>query len=138
MYKKEFKFYFLVAAVIMLSLAGCKKWLDTDAPLQVDQGDVYSTEQGFREVLNGVYLQMGSRSLYGRDLTFGLLSVLGRSYDTTITPAIGNLYYEGARYNFQDATGGSASAQRFTRSRLASSRSASARRSSPRKGAASR
>ena len=103
MYKKEFKFYFLVAAVIMLSLASCKKWLDTDAPLQVDQGDVYSTEQGFREALNGVYLQMGSRSLYGRDLTFGLLSVLGRSYDTTITPAIGNLYYEGARYNFQDA-----------------------------------
>ena len=104
MYKKEFKFYFLVAAVIMLSIAGCKKWLDTDAPLQVDQRDVYSTEQGFRDVLNGVYLQMGSRSLYGRDLTFGLLSVLGRSYDTTITPAIGNLYYEGARYNFQDAT----------------------------------
>ena len=103
MYKKEFKFYLLVAAVIMLSLASCKKWLDTDAPLQVDQNTVFSTEQGFREVLNGVYLQMGSRSLYGRDLTFGLLSVLGRSYDTTITPAIGNLYYEGARYNFQDA-----------------------------------
>ena len=102
MFKKGFTFYFLVAAVIMLSLAGCKKWLDTDAPLQVDQNTVYSNEQGFRDVLNGVYLQMGSRSLYGRDLTFGLLSVLGRSYDTTITPAIGNLYYEGARYNFQD------------------------------------
>ena len=102
MYKKRFRIYFLVAAVIMLSLAGCKKWTDVEAPLQVDQSTIYSNEQGFRDVLNGVYLQMGSRSLYGRDLTFGLLSVLGRSYDTTITPAIGNLYYEGARYNFQD------------------------------------
>ena len=32
----------------------------------------------------------------------GLLSVLGRSYDTTLLPAIGNLYYQGAAYNFQD------------------------------------
>src|SRR5580765_4433647 len=45
---------------------------------------------------------MGGKSMYGRDMTFGLLSVLGRSYDTTISPAIGNLYYQGARYNFQD------------------------------------
>jgi hypothetical protein len=45
---------------------------------------------------------MGSKDLYGRDMSYGLLSVLGRSYDTTITSAIGNLYYEGARYNFQD------------------------------------
>ena len=45
---------------------------------------------------------MGGKSVYGRDMTFGLMSVLGRSYDTTISPAIANLYYQGARYNFQD------------------------------------
>ncbi len=104
MYKKRFKVYFLFAALVMSALTGCKKWLDVDPPLQVDQNTVLSNEQGFREVLNGVYLQMGSRSLYGRDMTFGLMAVLGRSYDTTITPAVGNLYYEGARYNFNDAS----------------------------------
>ena len=103
MYNKGFRIYLLVAAVIVLALTGCKKWLDTEAPLKVDQDKVFSTEQGFRDVLNGVYLQMGSRSLYGRDMSFGLVSVLGRTYDTTISPAIGNLYYEGAKYNFQDA-----------------------------------
>ena len=105
MSKKKFQIYFLIAvlaALLMLSMSSCKKWLDVEAPLQVDQSQVFSNEQGFREVLNGVYLQMGSRSLYGRDMMFGLMSVLGRSYDTTITPAIGNLYYEGARYNFND------------------------------------
>jgi hypothetical protein len=85
-----------------VSLTGCKKWLDTDPPLQVDENTVLSTEQGFKEALNGVYLQMGNKSVYGRDMTFGLMSVLGRSYDTTISPAIANLYYQGARYNFQD------------------------------------
>jgi hypothetical protein len=102
MHQRGFKFYFLAAVVIILVFTGCKKWLVTDAPLQVDQNTVYSTEQGFREVLNGVYLQMGDKNLYGRDMTFGLISVLGRSYDTTISTAIANLYYQGARYNFQD------------------------------------
>ena len=102
MFKKRFQVYFLFATMLMTALTGCKKWLDVDAPLQVDQNSVFSNEQGFREALNGVYLQMGSKSLYGRDMTFGLMSVLGRSYDTTISPAIGNLYYEGAKYNFNN------------------------------------
>jgi hypothetical protein len=102
MYNRSSKNYFLVAALIVVSLTGCKKWLDIDPPLQVGENTVLSTEQGFKEALNAVYLQMGDKSLYGRDLTFGLMSVLGRSYDTTISPAIANLYYQGARYNFQD------------------------------------
>ncbi|TMI88859.1 MAG: RagB/SusD family nutrient uptake outer membrane protein, partial [Bacteroidetes bacterium] len=102
MYNRSFKFYFLAAALIVVSLTGCKKWLDTETPLQVDENTVLSTEQGFKEALNGVYLQMGNVNVYGRDMTFGLMSVLGRSYDTTISPAIGSLYYQGAQYNFQD------------------------------------
>ena len=67
-------FSLVMAAAVLLS--SCKKWVDVEAPLQVDQNQLFSTEQGFRDVLNGVYLQMGSRSLYGRDLGLGLLSVL--------------------------------------------------------------
>ena len=104
MHKRAYTIFFFVAVIIAVASTGCKKWLDTEAPLRVDENTVYSNEQGFRDALNGVYLQMGSKSLYGRDLTFGLLSVLGRSYDTTISTAIGSLYYEGARYNFQDPT----------------------------------
>ena len=102
MYNRGFKIYFLAVALIVVSLTGCKKWLDTDHPLQVDENTVLSNEQGFKDALNGVYLQMGGKSVYGRDMTFGLMSVLGRSYDTTISPTIANLYYQGARYNFQD------------------------------------
>src|SRR6188472_4174391 len=102
MYNRGFKFYFLAAALIVVSLTGCKKWLDTEPPLQVDENIVLSSEQGFKEALIAVYLQMGNTNVYGREMTFGLMSVLGRSYDTTISSAIGNLYYQGARYNSQD------------------------------------
>ena len=94
--------FYLLVALATIFLVSCKKWVDVPSPVQVDEEQLFANEQGFRDVLNGVYLQMGSKSLYGRDLTFGLVSVLGRTYDTTISPAIGNLYYQGARYNFQD------------------------------------
>ena len=62
---------------LVLSLTACKKWLDTPAPLQVDEKVVFSSEQGFKEVLNGVYLQMGCQAMYGRDMSYGLLSIVG-------------------------------------------------------------
>ena len=102
MLRNNFIIFFVLLATT-LSLGSCKKWVDVKPPLQVDQSELFSTEKGFKEVINGVYLQMGSRSTYGRDLNLGLLSILGRSYDTTITPAIGNLFYQGAKYNLQDA-----------------------------------
>lgn len=93
--------------LILLSMVSCKKWVnDAPQPLQVDESVVFSTEQGFREALNGVYLQMGDSTLYGRFLTTGVLSVLGRSYDRNIPtseiPDKGRLIYQSARYNLQD------------------------------------
>jgi starch-binding outer membrane protein, SusD/RagB family len=95
------KIIYTAAALVTLSLTACKKWLDAPAPLQVDQEKLFSNEQGFKDVLHGVYLQMGSQAMYGRDMSYGLLSVLGRSYDTTISSAIGSLYYQGAQYDLQ-------------------------------------
>jgi starch-binding outer membrane protein, SusD/RagB family len=102
MFNNNSKIIFLLL-VATVSLSGCKKWVDVNPPLQVDQDQLFSNEQGFKDVLNGVYLQMGSQDTYGRDLGLGLLSIMGRSYDTTISPAVGNLFYQGARYNLQDA-----------------------------------
>ncbi|MCX2452451.1 RagB/SusD family nutrient uptake outer membrane protein [Pedobacter sp. PLR] len=88
---------------ILLSTASCKKWINnTPEPLQVDESIIFSTEKGFQEALTGVYLQMGAESLYGRDLTVGVLSLLGRSYDLNLNESIGGLFYQSARYNLQD------------------------------------
>ena len=102
MYRNNYTIFFVLLAAT-LSLGSCKKWVDVPSPLQVSQDQLFSTEDGFKEIINGVYLRMGNASTYGRDLNLGLLSVMGRSYDTTISPAINNLFYQGARYNFQDA-----------------------------------
>lgn len=99
----KIKILAIVAVMIMLGTASCKKWVnDTPQPSQVDEAKVFATEQGFQDALYGVYLQMGAQSLYGRDLSLGVLSLTGRSYDVNIAPAIGNLFYQSARYNVQD------------------------------------
>ena len=60
---------FFLALAAALSVSSCKKWVDVEAPLQVNENKLFSDEQGFKDVLNGVYLNMGTRALYGRDLS---------------------------------------------------------------------
>lgn len=106
------KILVIAGCFMLFSIVACKKWVeDAPQPLQVDEEKVFATEQGFREVLNGVYLQMGAPELYGKDLTMGVLSVLGRSYDMNITPSLGNLYYQTTKYNLADPTVKTYSAQ---------------------------
>ncbi|RQO66575.1 hypothetical protein DBR40_22095 [Pedobacter sp. KBW01] len=93
----------IMGLLVLLSIMGCKKWVDgAPQPLQVDEGKVFSTEQGFREALNAVYLQMGSATLYGKDLTMGVLSLAGRSFDSVNVNKAGQLYYQAATFNFTD------------------------------------
>jgi hypothetical protein len=98
----KIKILAVAGGIMLLTAASCKKWInDTPEPLQVDESLVFSTEKGFGQALTGVYLQMGDTALYGRDLSIGVLSLLGRSYDQNIDPSIGDLYYESAKYNLQ-------------------------------------
>lgn len=81
----------------LLTLSSCQKWVDgADQPLGVDESEIFSTEKGFREVLNGIYLQMGASQLYGKDLTMGVLSFAGRNYDSVSMIKTGSLYYKAA------------------------------------------
>ncbi|WP_177217164.1 RagB/SusD family nutrient uptake outer membrane protein [Pedobacter insulae] len=87
--------------LVLFSMAACKKWVDnTPQPLQVDESKVFSTEQGFRETLNGVYLQMGAETLYGKEMTMGVLSLAGRNFDVVNANTATKLHYQAATYNF--------------------------------------
>ncbi len=96
--RKLYKFILPVA--LLLFTAGCKKFLDAPSRYQIKADDVFTSEQGFQQALDGVYLQIGAPGLYGKELQYGFLSVLAHSWDTTIRPQIGDLYYQAARYNY--------------------------------------
>ena len=73
--------------------ASCKKYLDVKPKSQVDETQLFSSAQGFREALNGVYTLCASTDLYGGNLTFGSYSV----HSTT-----GGLDVLAQNYQFQD------------------------------------
>jgi hypothetical protein len=92
----------VITALVILTTVGCKKFLDAPSVNQVKQDELFSSETGFQTALDGVYMQMGANCLFGKELNYGFMSILSRSYDANINSGIGNLYYKGYQYDFQN------------------------------------
>ncbi|MDR1414489.1 MAG: RagB/SusD family nutrient uptake outer membrane protein [Odoribacteraceae bacterium] len=94
--------HILLACSIAATLAACNSWL-SDTPFDKVPGDeLYATEQGAQEALNGLYMAMLDRSIYGRELTFGLVEVLAQHYSipekhTYQLPAAYDLYHDNSK-----------------------------------------
>lgn len=85
-------------ALLSFSLLSCNKWLDVDPKSQVRDNDLFSTETGFKEALAGVYASLTYEALYGREMTFGLMGVLGYEWDFQA-----QAYDADKSYNYQSA-----------------------------------
>lgn len=66
----DMKKIFYIAFLVVLTSSSCNKFLDVKPASQIDQSDLFKTEQGFEEALNGVYTLCSGSSLYGGNLTF--------------------------------------------------------------------
>ncbi|WP_443937767.1 RagB/SusD family nutrient uptake outer membrane protein [Pedobacter sp. MW01-1-1] len=76
------KIYFrLILIALPFMLFSCNKWLDVEPKSQVRDSDLFSSESGFKEALSGVYSSLTYEPLYGREMTFGLMGVLGYEWD---------------------------------------------------------
>ncbi|MFC3196115.1 RagB/SusD family nutrient uptake outer membrane protein [Parapedobacter deserti] len=67
--------------LLAASLSSCNDWLDVEPKSQVRDLDLFATETGFKEALAGVYSTLTTESLYGREMTFGLMGVIGYEWD---------------------------------------------------------
>ncbi|WP_214071807.1 RagB/SusD family nutrient uptake outer membrane protein [Mucilaginibacter sp. dw_454] len=60
----------LIYLTVLIALTSCNKFLDVKPQSQVDKDQLFTTEEGFEEALNGIYTLCSSTSLYGGNLTF--------------------------------------------------------------------
>lgn len=58
----------------------CSSWLDISPAAQVNDKKMFSTPQGFCDVLNGIYITAAGETLYGNNLLFGFTDVLAQYY----------------------------------------------------------
>lgn len=65
--------YIIFTVLFFLSLGACEKWLNVLPKSTIAEEDLFSRERGFKEALTGIYLDMGSVSLYGERLSYDYL-----------------------------------------------------------------
>lgn len=79
--KKINLFYPLAILMLISSVSSCTKWLDVKSKTTIDEEELYSRELGFKESLTGIYINLTSKELYGRELTYGFVDVLAQRYE---------------------------------------------------------
>ncbi|QEH40737.1 RagB/SusD family nutrient uptake outer membrane protein [Chitinophaga sp. XS-30] len=87
----------LILAGAMVLLSGCvKDWLELEPKSEVSGDVLFETPEGFSIALNGIYTNLSSATLYGQELTHGMVDVLGRCYElknTTVYDPLKNYDY---------------------------------------------
>jgi len=66
--------------VVSILFSSCKKWLDVRPESQIEKDELFQTESGFQEALNGVYTNCTDFNSYGVQLTFAMPDVLAQNY----------------------------------------------------------
>ena len=56
--------------VMLLTMSSCS-WLDVSPSNEVNEEDMFSKGDGYRNALNGLYLKLSESSFYGRNLSWG-------------------------------------------------------------------
>lgn len=61
-------------------IISCNKYLDVTPKSSLADDQLFTSETGFQQALNGVYAQMAQRELYGDNLSMGFVSALAQNY----------------------------------------------------------
>lgn len=69
----------LILAVLGGSLfcCSCNDWLDVEPNTEMDRNDLFKDEAGFADAMSGVYANMTDNNLYGKNLTWYMLELMG-------------------------------------------------------------
>ena len=85
-------------SLVALAMASCSDYFDVSPKSQILTDEHFSRESGFFDQLTGVYSEMATGALYGREMTFGLAEVLSQNYDIDAM----NSYRYAAQYDYEN------------------------------------
>lgn len=78
--KIKISLYIVVWVVLAGGFTSCNDWLDVSPKTYIPNDKMFDTEAGFKDALTGVYLMMGSTSLYAGDLSYAYQDELAGLY----------------------------------------------------------
>ena len=71
---------FILSMVSLVLLTGCNDWLDVKPADKVLEDEMFESQKGFQTALNGVYIELISNTLYGSNLSVGMVDVMAQYY----------------------------------------------------------
>lgn len=85
---------------MLIALSGCGKWLDVRPYDEISEQDLFSNADGFRKLLNGVYIELCNDELYGLSMGSEMLEVMGGSYEIGTDANVWGQYVDLSRYDY--------------------------------------
>lgn len=78
---KKYLYKITLTFLVSLVAVSCSDFLDVVPQDKILEDQTYSSETGVQNVHNGLYLQLASNALYGKQLTMDAVEILGQQYN---------------------------------------------------------
>lgn len=92
------KLYIVIA--LLMSLTSCNKWLDVELDNKIDDNKLFSTAEGFKEALAGIYSEISKSNMYGEALTMQYVDFLAQYYSYG---GVSNNYEYWKQYDYKNS-----------------------------------
>lgn len=70
----------MISAFVAVSVSSCSEWLDVKPSDRISEEVNFSTLPGFKQALNGIYVELNSSELYGRSLSCEFVEIMAQRY----------------------------------------------------------
>ena len=67
--------------IVSLFLSSCQNWIDVNPKTDIEAEEFFTSEDGFKSALTGLYSMMVLEKSYGRQMTFDFVEKLVQRYD---------------------------------------------------------
>ena len=75
------------------ALTSCSDWLDVSPKTEVREGELFSTEAGYRNAMSGVYILLGQKPLYGVQASMYVPEFLAHTWTTPSESTDASAFY---------------------------------------------
>lgn len=101
---KTYKNYSIIlSALLLFSLSSCSDWFQVKPENEISKEDLFSSYDGYRTALNGIYRNLSGESLYGNNLSWGFISFLGQNYNPASWIAMYDISGSIMEYDYENA-----------------------------------
>lgn len=97
----SFKLAVWVCLAVLMNSA-CSDWLDVKPKTEEEAERLFSSQEGFKSALAGSYITLCQSCLYGRELTYGVIGVLGKEWEKGPISVSASAYSNFQYYRYEE------------------------------------